>query len=574
MNNKRINTEQALYLLVFLLALTLRFVRLGQAPLADSEAGLALQARDLIMGNAPALGPTPGYILFTSILFYLFQAANWTARFWPALAGSLLVLAPFLLRNRLGRGAALLLALLLAFDPGLLAVSRQVNSLPLAMLGLTFALAFWSMHRPGWAGASAALALLGGPTFWPGLLGLGLALVVSYPLWLKTDELPEADLNAQIRTMLISGLITLAAAGTLLWMAPRGLSLIGSSLAAYLNGWRTGSDVSVGLSAAGLAAYELFGLVMGLAGLIVGLRRGEGIDRFLALWWLLSLLLALVYPARQVFDLAWTVLPMLALAARLLVILLDFKTEERLPSIGFTLLTALLLLFISNSIVKFTQPVMSNSFEATLRWAVLVTAVVLVLLTTGLVMWGWSPKIGLNGLGLGTAGVLLLFSIAAGFSASGLSRNPAAEIWRQSPAFTDADLLKTTLDNFSQWRKAQGITQIAVLNIQSPALRWLLRDYPNVTYADVMMTGSRPDLVITPDQPELQMAASYRGQGFIYSHQPSWGIILPSEWLNWIVFRKVQTETQEYILWVRTDLFAGEAPQAGAADSGTSIQSK
>src|SRR5512136_2562705 len=109
--------EHAFYALALVIAVTLRFLHLGALPLSDFEADWALQAWRVAQGLKPALGPDPAYIHLTAITFYLFGATNFLARFWPALAGSALVLAPWLLRSRFGRIPALVLAFGFALDP-------------------------------------------------------------------------------------------------------------------------------------------------------------------------------------------------------------------------------------------------------------------------------------------------------------------------------------------------------------------------------------------------------------------------------------------------------------------------
>ena len=100
MNLQKITFEHSLFAAALLLGVAIRFVNLGTAPLTDSEANLALQALALAKGNsiaAQALSPEPGYIVLTSWLFSMFGSSNFLARFWPAVAGSLLVLLPWII---------------------------------------------------------------------------------------------------------------------------------------------------------------------------------------------------------------------------------------------------------------------------------------------------------------------------------------------------------------------------------------------------------------------------------------------------------------------------------------------
>src|SRR5574339_586792 len=140
MNSSPIKHEGWLYWLAFLIALGFRLIQLGASPLTDSEATLALQALHIAQGKAPLLGPQPGYILLTSVLFAIIESTNFMARFIPALTGSLLVFVPSLFREKIKPLPALILAFFFAVDPGLVALSRQASG---TILAVTFLLLAW-----------------------------------------------------------------------------------------------------------------------------------------------------------------------------------------------------------------------------------------------------------------------------------------------------------------------------------------------------------------------------------------------------------------------------------------------
>ena len=177
MNSTRLKNEGWLYWLAFLIALGFRIIQLGASPLNDSEAALALQALDIARGQRPLLDPQPAYILFTSILFAITKSTNFMARAVPALVGSLLVFVPYLFREKLNPRPALILAFLIAFSPGLVALSRQANGTILAVTFLLFAWGMWINGRTIPAGVFAGLALLSGTSLWAGLLTLGLTWI-------------------------------------------------------------------------------------------------------------------------------------------------------------------------------------------------------------------------------------------------------------------------------------------------------------------------------------------------------------------------------------------------------------
>src|ERR671910_3206948 len=195
MNSSPFKNEGWLYGLAFLIALGFRLIQLGASPLTDSEAALALQALQIAQGKAPLLGSQPAYILFTSILFAVINTTNFMARLIPAIAGSALVFAPYLFREKIKPRPALILAFLFAIDPGLVALSRQAGGTIVAVTFLLFAWAMWINRRPVPAGIFAGLALLSGPSLWAGLLVLGLTWLFlqgmeSKPATETTDQSP------------------------------------------------------------------------------------------------------------------------------------------------------------------------------------------------------------------------------------------------------------------------------------------------------------------------------------------------------------------------------------------------
>src|SRR4030066_2478904 len=134
MKSRQFSTEFLIYILAFFIALGFRPFQLGVAPLSDIEAGWALQALGLAHGEAAALGAQPAYILLTSPLFSIFGDSNFLARFFPALAGSLIIWLPYFFRDWMGDSgwlhrAGLIMAFGLAIDPGLVSLSRQAGSL-------------------------------------------------------------------------------------------------------------------------------------------------------------------------------------------------------------------------------------------------------------------------------------------------------------------------------------------------------------------------------------------------------------------------------------------------------------
>src|SRR5215217_4814483 len=254
MNSPRLRYKGWLYGLAFLIAIGFRLIALGATPLRDSEAALAMQALNVTRGTSPLLGPQPAYILLTSIFFTVIKSTNFLARFLPALVGSALVFAPVFFRQQLKPRAAVILAFLIAMEPGLVALSRLASGTILAVTFSIFAVGLWTHRRLIPAGILAGLALLSGPSLWAGLLSVGLTWLFIRGLQSrsKTDSFPVFDspislssiTDYQLRPSLIALLFTLILTGTLFFTAPNGLSAWLDSIPAYFKGWVAASTMT------------------------------------------------------------------------------------------------------------------------------------------------------------------------------------------------------------------------------------------------------------------------------------------------------------------------------------------
>jgi hypothetical protein len=561
MKLNRITLESALYALALAIAAGLRFSPLGRTALNDVEAGLALQSYEILRGGLITLVPHPLYILGTAALDFIFGASTFLARFLPAVAGILLVGLPYLYRRQLGRRVALILAFLVALDPGLIGSSVQAGSSLFGPVCILLALAGWAQRRPIMAGICAGLALLGGPGIWPGLAGLAVAMAVT----VNKVEFSDAKEPFLWRKAGLAALASLGLAGTLLMFVPTGINAAAASLPEYLAGWGRVGGTPVLLLVGALFAYEVFALVLGAGGAARCLIRDRrGMDLFLAVWWVAALVLALVYPSRQVMDLVWVILPLLALAARQIDRMLLVRSSDRLATGGQAALILLLLLLLVNLTISWPAAE-SSSANQLYRWTVLGLALLLLVAESLLVGWGWSAKIAASGLLWGFSGLLALYTVSAGFNAAGLSGRGAAELWRSGPAFAGEKLFFATVKEYTLWTpELNQVPQIVVSGLPSPAVKWALRDFAGLSVADVISTEAKPDILVTADKGDIAQAAAYTGQDFALTSSPAWDLITPAEWVNWLIYRRVQAEvwrTTNLILWIRADRFPGAAGQ-------------
>ena len=580
MNSSRLKNEGWLYWLAFLLAIGFRFIQLGVSPLTDSEASLSLQALHIAQGRSPLLDPQPAYILSTSILFAIIESTNFMARFVPALVGSTLVFVPYLFREKLNPRPALILAFLFAFDPGLVALSRQASGTILAVTFLLFAWGMWINRRAIPAGIFAGLALLSGPSIWAGILALALARffiqgmqlritsneasIVNHQSKIEDQESPISSLqssNTELRSTLISLIVTLLFGGTLFFLSPNGLSAWLSSLPEYLAGWVSPSVITPGRMLLVFFAYEPLGIFIAALSIIRGYRTKSNPINWVSLWLALSLLLAVFY--RQPAELVWAIIPLLSLAALELSRSMKVRPEERVE-VGVVVMAVLILLIyiwfnISNIAVNpYAQiPAIMPIFGEVQnpRYIILYGASAILIVCLMMVGFGWSPRTARLGAVWSFTIFFSLYSLAAAWGASGLRNPTGVELWSPDPKPLHADLVLDSVNDISEFSLGHIYAQpVTIVGIDSPALEWALRNRP-VEVVSALDPQVAPPLVITPPMDDLGLPSAYRGQDFIWRQTPLWNQIRNPDWWSWLVYRQLPRENETIILWARDDLF-------------------
>ena len=583
MNSSPIKNEGWLYWLAFLIALGVRLIQLGASPLTDSEATLALQALHIAQGQAPLLGPQPGYILLTSVLFAVIESTNFMARLVPALVGSALVFTPLYFREKIKPRPALILAFLFAVDPGLVALSRQANGTILAVTFVLFAWGMWRYRRLVPAGIFAGLALLSGPSLWAGMLVLGLTWVFLKGMETKPAEEPAIDQPAvsepqppltnyklpitdiEYRPALLAVLVTVLIGGTLFFLSPNGLSAWLSALPAYLKGWVAASPTTPGRTLLALLVYEPLGIFLAILSLIRGYRMKSRRIVRISVWLAVALLLAIFY--RQTSELVWVIIPLLALGSLELSRALYIYADERVE-VGLVVLVLMILLaYIWFDLAKIAVdprgqlaatplPFFGRTLQlAGASYVILLGAFLILTLCIAFVAFGWSTRTAWLGMTWAFVIFLGVYTLGAAWGASGVRLQTGVELWSPDSTPAQARLLLATVDDVSEFSLGHIDAQpVTIMDIDSPALQWSLRD----RQVEVVSTLDRqvaPPIVITPMMEDLGLPSAYRGQDFTWRQTPLWQEITAPDWIRWLVFRQLPRESETIILWARDDLF-------------------
>ena len=577
MNSPRLKYEGWLYGLAFLIAIGFRLIQLGAAPLTDSEATLALQAFHLAQGKSVLLGSQPGYILFTSLLFSIIEATNFMARLLPALAGSFIVFAPWYLRQQLKPLTALIAAFLLAFDPGLVALSRQADGTMLALTFTLLAIGMGMNRRAIPLGIFAGLALLSGPSVWFGIVTLGLTLLLlrgtatqpsseTEPI-IDEDQEQESPpvsqpiTNYELRPSLIALAATLLIAGTLFFTAPSGLSAMLASLPAFITGWASASLVTPLRTFVTFLVYEPLGIFLAAFIIVRSFRANDRNVLLFSLWLGIALLLAIVF--RQPAQLIWAIIPLLALAAIQLTEASEIYEEERVEVgvvvIAITILLTYIWINVANiALNPYGQAPVSIPVLGVVenpRSIVLFGSLAIVIACIFLVAVGWSARTAWLGSVWSFTIFLVVYTAGSAWGTSGLRTPDGVELWTSDPKPLQANLLLSSVEDISEFSTGDKNSQpVLILGIKSPALEWLLRNH-NVEVVSALDPLVAPPLVVTTQMNDLGLPSAYRGQDFTWRQGAPWSALLPTDRLSWFVFHKVPLESETIILWARDDLF-------------------
>lgn len=557
------------YGLLILMAVILRFYHLNTPLLSEKEAATALQAVADLPGGPGNLGGVNGFSAILGFMLFVFGKSEIAARMLSTILGTTLILSPFLYKKFIGKETAFILSILLMFDPGVIAFSRQVDGAIITLAGLIFACGFLVNRKPVLAGIGAGLALLGSPILWPGILAAGFALLITIT---RTDD-PKGSWNSFLQlfsmekrdwgNLALAALVTVLLLGSTFLTRISGLAAPLLNFSAYIRGWFSSGEFPVSLLLFSFVLYQPFILI---SGIIEGFRldfSGDRSNTFFMWWFILAVALVAVYPNRGMDYLLFAYIPLFTLAAKCIWRIIQSMEKPEIPALGQMVLVVLLVVFSWMNIIVIKFPVEGQ--ENILRAVAAVGSLVLLLVASLLIRMGWPPKQAVTGFWLGTAILLAVFSFSSAWRAAGLGLHPQAELWNFTGVTDELDLLQKSAGDLSEWNiNTRQSINIVILDYPSAALKWGLRDFENIKEDTELPNLSNPAIVITRNEKVPSLANSYRGQDFALSRRTSWSLVMPSEWIKWYAFRELSSETEQIILWARTDLFPGAAKTAPA----------
>ena len=574
-----ISIESLACLVIGIIAVAIRWINLGAAPLDSAEAPQAIAAwHALAPSSAPGIGSIDSILVHAGALasFAIAGPSAAAARALPALAGTALALSPLLFRNRLGRLGTILCMVFLALSPSAVVDSRHMTGVGVAMLGTVAMLAAIDRYIISsdktyavLAGIALAVTLLA--DF--GSLAILVMLAGGGALAALTDE--EGDLSGEALQQVAAKFPWMAAIiglgtsvillSTLFYLTPGGLASAADQLARFFGGLvsRPANTPYLGLV---IFAYEPFLLIFGVLGAWSASQSSQVWQRFTAGWAIAAIIVSLAYPGAEPAHSLWVAVPMAALTALLIAGLLE--SSQRAPIVAVAIEAGGTIALIAMAIGSLARQLASpqviplGSGNASIPYNIVLLIVWLIL---GAVLFMtiasvWGQGAAWRGFGLGAAVVGLAASLGISAAASFTRPTSPYELYNQAPTDPALPVLVSTAEDISLIATTdRHDAQIIVEGSPNGPLAWALRDFTHVQYASSVPASTQSVMVITPaagTHPEL--GSNYVGQGFIVTRQWTPAGLDFQHFATWLVYRTDDagpSAQDRVILWVREDVY-------------------
>lgn len=557
-----------LLLVIVILAAIGRLVGLAITPLSPAEASQALTVWNFWheTGLSQTIVPiSPAYFALTGLLSQVAGSSDAVMRLLPTLFGLGLVALPWLWQRRLGQIGALVTSLLLAVSPLFSFASRTAGGDSMALFAILLALVCFDNYQlsqeKGWfyglLGA-VALGLNSAPIFYGAVATLALAWLIQQVMGPKLYTVllrPEPTLT---RPALSLAAILFVGLGTLFLWNPAGLGGTAGILGSWFANFGLNTDITVWLAPLlALARYEPAIFVVGLIAIIWATWRNDSWSVFMVYWFSAGVILLLLQSGKLENGLL-LLLPMALLAG------LWAQRQLEAPAGNSKWLLYLFLLLVGLTIyfnlVRYLR--LSQYDPNQFGYAGLaIIAFVFGLAATNLVRTFDGPAGRQGGL-LGLLTLLLAYSWGSGWWLNHQAANDPRERWVSEATANDLPLLRQVLQDSSRQLSNSPRSLEIFSAVDTPVMRWYLRDFDQVTFGDSVPAEAQQQAIITRNDVTLTLPNDYFGADFrlrnleMETVQPAGeSTVQPlAQILRWWLLRQspATIEQESIILWIKT----------------------
>jgi hypothetical protein len=548
----------------------LRLFELGAIPLSPAEADSAWSLWRLAQpGNGMADLGSPAFASLSIVLAQIAGYSDGVVRLVPALAGLCMVATPWLLRKQIGSNGALMASGFLAVSPIHSAISRTAGGDSIAILAALFMAVSWIRYRDSKASQwllgcflALGLGLTTAPLFYGALVSLLLAALAQWALSSPEKRVSLFPTDQQsLRSAVFGGFLTFMAASTMLLLYPAGMGATAELMADWLAdfGFR-GGLARLANPVAALVRYEPLLLVPGIASLIWAFLVKNRVATFFAFWMASALLLVVLQPGAMPNAL-------LALVPGYLLLAMHLEDLFR-PGIngitwgaGLTVLLAGSLILVN--IARYSRAAAIDPQDFSHVWVALLTlaAALATLYMAGSV----DPVAALRGATAGWALLLVFFGWGTAWWLGHEAANDPRARWVDVGTDDDVRLLIDVAERVSLQATGSSTSMEIFSLVDSPVLRWYLRDFSELSFGQVLPPSPRHMAIIGPANGPIAVESDYLGADFGL-HRSTDGTRLPGsvqsslvEAIRWWLFHDSPStlHTEKLIFWWRSNLMQG-----------------
>ena len=542
------------FLLAFLVGLGLRLWRLGSMRFTLAEAQIAQSTWQMALGKAAELPGNMSYAGLSALLYYVFEPSFFFARLMPALFGSSLILVPWFWRDRIGKKAALLLAIGLAIDPILLSFSRQIVTPIFVVAGLAWAATALKYKRPVLTGALLALAFLGGYSFWMvALIGL-----VAY-LVLPKNETQSVDLTpfrskSFLLPFLTSFAISLAVISSAFLLHTEGLGGIAAGLVDFVHIFANAYELPVYQPIIIAIAYSILPLIFSFWSLVDYMRAKQPVRNLpFLIGWGLSLLLCMLLGRQDLGMLVFAaVFAWLGVATHIANII-DTKPEAREVVFGVMVFQVVILGYLQ-MVSRRLISVPSNTQDFRFAALAVLAGILLLVITTILVGMGWSREVSRQALQKSLLIILIVLTLGLGLRSITSQQDSTTLSLLAGPILLPNNDVESIVDEIDREGRADKTEITYDLGDLEQQFSWFFRNQvdwkstQSVLQADLMLSSSAQD---------FSAADTYRGRNVELFRRIDQQVVKPVDFLKTLLGEPLPMVSQIGVLWVRLNLFTG-----------------
>ncbi|MCK5920742.1 MAG: hypothetical protein KAG66_07355, partial [Methylococcales bacterium] len=507
---------------VALIAGIFRLYQLTLFPLSPTEATEALTIWQVWHPTHTAIIPgSPAYFSTTTLLSLFLGSGDGVMRLMPAFFGTALTLLPWLLRHHIGTVGTLVAGLILAISPTATNISRTAGGGAMAMFAVMLTIIalirYLDTPQSHWltvAFAAFSFGLATTPIFYGAIATFGVAWLIQRVIGpVLINNIPHPSTKNLRQAILVSAGIFLAT--TLFLWIPAGLGSATNQFSSWLVTFTAEVDINIWINPIlVLLRYEPIIFIIGAIAAITITWQGQPLTS-LFVYWVVAILIFTFFQPGNLDNVLLVLIPASRLIGYFANIIANLQSQFFLAWQYTVSFAAIILLMGGVFFAMIARHAKVVQFDATdLIYMYVAIAIFAFALATVAYLFAFDKTMAAQGSFAGIFTLLLLFTWGTSWWLNQQATNDTRARWVNTHTDDDITIMLTTLNEIGM-QTARSERSLDILTaIDTPVLRWYLRDIPNISYNNSVPAGTTADIVITPIGADPNFGTDYMGADF------------------------------------------------------------